>query len=92
MRWLIAFAMLLVTTTAYAAAPLRVGSKRFTESYILAEIVVAAARAEGIEAVHEQGLGGTAVTERALEDGAIDLYPEYTGTIAETIVKSGDVS
>lgn len=91
MRWLIAFALLFVTTNAIAA-PLRVGSKRFTESYILAEIVVAAARAEGIEAVHEQGLGGTAVTERALEDGSIDLYPEYTGTIAETVVKSGDVA
>jgi osmoprotectant transport system permease protein len=91
MRWLLALALLLVTTSA-SAATLRVGSKRFTESYLLAEIVVAAARAEGIDAVHEQGLGGTAVTERALEDGAIDLYPEYTGTIAETIVKSGDVS
>lgn len=82
----------LFLATSAAAAPLRVGSKRFTESYILAEIVVATARAEGLEAVHEQGLGGTAVTERALEDGAIDLYPEYTGTIAETIVKSGDVA
>jgi osmoprotectant transport system permease protein len=71
------------------AAPLRVGSKRFTESYILAEIVVALARGEGLEAAHDQGLGGTAVTYRALADGAIDIYPEYTGTIAETIVKDG---
>lgn len=87
MKWLVALAVLLFATTA-SAATLRVGSKRFTESYILAEIVVATARAEGIDAVHEQGLGGTAVTERALEDGAIDLYPEYTGTIAEAIVKT----
>lgn len=71
------------------AATLRVGSKRFAESYILAEIVVALARSEGIDAVHEQGLGGTAVTYRALADGAIDVYPEYTGTIAEAIVKDG---
>lgn len=90
--WAGIVAYALVTTSAIAGAPLRVGSKRFTESYVLAEIVVAAARAEGIEATHEQGLGGTAVTERALEDGAIDLYPEYTGTIAETIVKSPDVA
>jgi osmoprotectant transport system permease protein len=74
---------------AAAGAPLRVGSKRFTESYILAEIVVLAAKSHGIEAVHEQGLGGTAVTFRALEDGAIDVYPEYTGTIGETVVKDG---
>lgn len=70
------------------ATPLRVGSKRFTESYILAEIVVELARTEGVEATHEQGLGGTAITYRALEDGAIDLYPEYTGTIVEAIVKA----
>jgi len=82
--WLLALALLL-TTSGAAAAPLKVGSKRFTESYILAEIVVAIAKSEGIEAVHEQGLGGTAVTERALEEGAIDVYPEYTGTIIETI-------
>ncbi len=72
-------------------AQLRVGSKRFTESYILAELVVAVARAEGIDAVHEQGLGGTAVTYRALETGAIDVYPEYSGTIAETVVHEGNV-
>lgn len=72
---------------ASSPAPLKVGSKRFTESYILAEIVVALAKAEGLAATHEQGLGGTAVTERALEDGAIDVYPEYTGTIAEAIVR-----
>jgi osmoprotectant transport system permease protein len=66
---------------------LRVGSKRFTESYILAEIAIAAARRDGdANLVHEQGLGGTALVFRALEEGSIDLYPEYTGTIAEAIV------
>jgi osmoprotectant transport system permease protein len=79
---------ILVPETAEGAV-LRVGSKRFTESYLLAEIVVTIARSEGIEAVHEQGLGGTAVTYRALVDDAIDVYPEYSGTIAETILKDG---
>lgn len=87
MRWLLALVVLGIVafTTPASAAPLHVGSKRFTENYILAEIIVATAKAHGIDAVHDQGLGGTAVTERALEDGAIDLYPEYTGTIAEAI-------
>src|SRR4051812_25784304 len=87
--------LLLVTLLAHArssaAAPatVRVGSKRFVESYILAEIVVQATRAEGPKAEHELGLGGTAVVFRALEDGAIDVYPEYTGTLAEAVLKNG---
>jgi osmoprotectant transport system permease protein len=79
-------AAVLVAASANAEPALRVGSKRFTESYILAEIVALAARDEGITAVHEQGLGGSAITYRALLDGAIDVYPEYTGTIAEALL------
>ena len=33
------------------------------------------------------GLGGTGVTFRALTSGAIDLYPEYTGTLGRVILK-----
>ena len=80
-----------VTTSASASdsKPMRVGSKRFVESYILAEMITQLVRQQGVSAQHEQGLGGTAVVFRALEDGAIDVYPEYTGTLAETAVKSG---
>jgi osmoprotectant transport system permease protein len=73
---------------ASAAPPMRVGSKRFVESYILAEIVTQLANAEGATAEHELGLGGTAVVFRALEDGSIDVYAEYTGTLAEAVVKN----
>jgi osmoprotectant transport system permease protein len=85
-------ASLLVALGARAAGEpqhLRIGSKRFTESYILAEIAAAAARASGPEAPdvwHEQGLGGTALVYRALKEGSIDVYPEYTGTIAEAVL------
>ncbi len=86
---LLAMAVILCLTP-YAVAddtPLRVGSKRFTESYILAEIAVQTARAAtGGPVVHEQGLGGTAVVFRALEEGSIDVYPEYTGTLAEAVL------
>jgi osmoprotectant transport system permease protein len=87
------FALLLTTIVALATSPasaapaLRIGSKRFTESYVLAEIVARIARAEGAETTHAQGLGGTAVTFRALEERSIDAYPEYTGTLAETVTK-----
>jgi osmoprotectant transport system permease protein len=60
-----------------------VGSKRFTESYILGEIVTQTAAGSGdAQAVHQQGLGNTAILYEALKSGAIYVYPEYTGTIA----------
>src|SRR5690348_10115917 len=69
-----------------AEPPLAVGSKRFTESYILGEIVTQAARQAGAAAEHHPGLGNTAILVEALEHGAIDVYPEYTGTIAREIL------
>ena len=65
------------------AEPMKVGSKRFTESYILGEII---ARTAG-DAVHRQGLGNTGIVFAALKAGSIDLYPEYTGTIANELLK-----
>ena len=72
-----------------AEAPvIRVGSKSFTESYILAEVAAQVIEAAGEARVDRRvGLGGTGVTYRALESGAIDLYPEYTGTLARVILK-----
>jgi len=65
------------------AETLKVGSKRFTESYILGEVIV---RAAG-DATHRPGLGNTGILVAALKSGSIDLYPEYTGTIAKEILK-----
>jgi len=78
---------LLITATAVVAAPVVVGSKRFTESYILGEIVRETLRSRGIEAVHKQGLGNTGILEQALASGAVDVYPEYTGTIVRELLK-----
>ncbi|WP_354684029.1 glycine betaine ABC transporter substrate-binding protein [Cupriavidus necator] len=71
---------------ARAADPLRVGSKRFTESYILGELLTNAAGPTGT-AQHHQGLGNTAIVFEALKAGSIDLYPDYTGTLAAEILK-----
>jgi len=73
-------------TAAEDGKPLVVGSKRFTESYILGEIVAQAARPHG-PATHRQGLGNTAVVFEALKAGAIDVYPEYLGTLDAEILK-----
>jgi len=69
------------------ASTLHVGSKRFTESFILGEIMTqTAARTGPVE--HKQGLGNTAIVLGALRSGAIDVYPEYLGTIDQEILKN----
>jgi osmoprotectant transport system permease protein len=74
-------------TSDSADRPLQVGSKRFTESYILGEIIAQTAQRAGTRAVHQRGLGNTAILLSALQAGSIDIYPEYTGTIAREILK-----
>ncbi|HET7668790.1 MAG TPA: glycine betaine ABC transporter substrate-binding protein [Burkholderiales bacterium] len=81
MKWLV-LGVLVAAATAQAQERLTVGSKRFTESYILGEVL---ARASGGE--HKPGLGNTGIVLAALKAGAIDVYPEYTGTIAAEIVR-----
>jgi osmoprotectant transport system permease protein len=66
--------------------PLRVASKSFTESVILGEIAVQAVRAAGVAAEHRSGLGGTRLLWDSLLSGAVDVYPEYTGTLVEEIL------
>jgi len=67
-------------------ATLKVGSKRFTESYILGELIAQSA-APHVKVEHRQGLGNTAIVLAALKAGSIDVYPEYTGTIDQEILK-----
>jgi len=76
-------ALLSVSATASEEA-IVLGSKKFTESYVLAEI----AKRSLVEAEHRQGLGGTIILWGALRTGQIGAYPEYTGTIAEEILRA----
>lgn len=66
--------------------PLKIGSKRFTESYILGEILTQTAATAG-PARHLAGLGNTAIVFAALRAGSIDLYPDYTGTVAAELLR-----
>ena len=86
-RGLLALALLWSSAMAMAADRIVVGSKRFTESYILGEIVRQTLQAEGIPAEHKQGLGNTGILEQALATGTVDVYPEYTGTIVRELLK-----
>ena len=70
--------------------PVVIGSKKFTESYVLGEIAKRALSDAGISAEHRQGMGGTIILWEALRSGQIDIYPEYTGTITQEILKRSD--
>lgn len=86
---LLAFIGVVVALPAYAQEILTIGSKRFTESYILGEIVTQTARAAGeAQVVHKPGLGNTGILFSALQSGSIAAYPEYTGTIARELLKT----
>lgn len=69
------------------AQPMRIGSKQFTESVILGEVARLSARDAGVDAVHRRELGGTSILWKALQQGDIDVYPEYTGTLTQELLK-----
>src|SRR5438105_15548897 len=74
--------------TLASANPVVIGSKKFTESYVLCEIARRALSDAGIATEHRQGMGGTIILWQALQGGQIDAYPEYTGTIGQEILKN----
>ena len=93
LRWLrsrrcLISALLFLPTACTFAAPVVIGSKKFTESYVLGEIAKRSLSDAGIPAEHRQGMGGTIILWEALRGGQIDAYPEYTGTIATEILRS----
>lgn len=66
---------------------LRIGSKRFTEAYVLAQVLAQTAAPHSRTEVLS-GLGNTAIVYEALRSGRIHLYPEYLGTIDQEILKN----
>jgi osmoprotectant transport system permease protein len=82
----LALALALALGTIEADEPIRAGSKVFTESVILGEIGQRLLHDAGVAAVHRRELGGTRILFHALETNALDVYPEYTGTITGEIL------
>jgi osmoprotectant transport system permease protein len=62
------------------ARPVIVASKPFGESFVLAEMFAQLLESRGVRVDRRPGLGATEIAFRALRSGAIDVYPEYTGT------------
>ena len=85
--WRLAIALLAFAAGTVAAQTVRVGSKNFTEQFVLAEIYAQALEASGIKVERKINLGGTLIAQKALEEKEIDFYPEYTGTILLAVLK-----
>lgn len=70
-------------------APPVIASKPFTENYILGEVMAQMIERElGLKVVRRSGMGGTGILFEALKARAIDVYPEYSGTISESLLKN----
>ncbi|NZA24859.1 ABC transporter permease subunit [Luteimonas sp. SJ-92] len=93
-RRLLALLLLCAGATAWAQQPdgaagasATIGSKNFTESVVLGEIGAGLGRQSGTAVRHRRQLGGTRIVWRALLGGEIDAYPEYTGTLAQELLR-----
>lgn len=87
-----AAALLYVLLPGGESQTIRIGSKIFPESYILAEITAQMLEGQGIEVQRKLGLGGTLIAFEALKTGSIDIYPEYTGTLSQAVLRQPDMS
>ena len=63
-----------------------VGSKNFTEQYVLGELYAQALAANGFNVEKKLDLGSVQIADKALQKGQIDMYPEYTGTALVTVL------
>ena len=70
-----------------------IGSKNFTEQFVLGEIYAQALEAAGFSVTKELNLGSEQIAYKALQSGQVDAYPEYTGTSLTSFfgVKTADV-
>jgi osmoprotectant transport system substrate-binding protein len=85
---IIACLMLLLASGCSRQRRVVVGSKNFTEQIVLGEILAQQLERRTHLEVHRQfNLGGTMLAHEALVSGALDLYPEYTGTALTAILK-----
>ena len=76
--------------TAASAQTVKIGSKNFTEQFIVAELYAGALEGAGFKVERKINLGATLVAHEAVRTGAIDIYPEYTGTGFLAVMKGSD--
>lgn len=82
----------LATTNTQGQEKVKVGSKLFTESVILGQVATQISEVQGIETEFFEQLGGTRILWNALLKGEIDVYPEYTGTLVQEILRNPEIN
>src|SRR6266550_3323850 len=86
MRRLLATLAILILAACAKQKPIVVGSKNFTESVLLGEIVAQRLERAGCTVERKLDLGGTLVCDKAITAGSLDVYPEYSGTALTAIL------
>jgi osmoprotectant transport system substrate-binding protein len=64
---------------------LRIGTKNFTEQFILGELYGQALRAKGFNVELKRDIGSSEIIHEALRGGALDMYPEYIGVLLSEV-------
>lgn len=92
MKRFLALALLMVACSKNEQRPLVIGSKNFTESVILGELLAQKLEKNGCHVDRRLNMGGTFVCDSAIRNGAIDAYVEYSGTALTAILKQPSVN
>lgn len=87
-RALLLSALVVLAACGQRDAAVKIGSKSFTESIILGEMLRVSTLEAGLPAGHRRALGGTRLVFNALASGEIDAYVEYTGTLIREVFAS----
>ena len=87
-RRIVGFFLLFLICIPAHSDRITIGSKNFSENYLLSEIMAQSLELEGFTVDRKFGLGGTLVCYEALVRGEIDVYAEYTGTLSQVILKT----
>jgi osmoprotectant transport system substrate-binding protein len=75
------------STSGGSSKTLTLGTKDFTEEFILGQLYKQALTAKGYTVNYKENIGATEIVDRALTSGQIDAYPEYTGESVATVAK-----
>jgi glycine betaine/choline ABC-type transport system substrate-binding protein len=80
-------ANVITSNSANASKTVTIGSKNFTEEFILGQIYAQALKAAGYNVKTQLNLGSEQIAYRAVKSGQVDAYPEYTGTALTSFFK-----